>query len=226
MKNFQVMTILAALWGTTCCGGGGIAQAQAAAPVFQCAACHAKTAEILPATHQKAADFSGCATCHAAGGKAPRLSGKIHAAHLAKGTVTAETCLGCHPGDAAGNMRLSCAGTTTVARGDLPELARKMATWLDSDKLAHVHRNNGVSCQACHRAYNEDDDESYSEKCIACHGTYDTLTARTAKTRFPRNPHKSHYPTLKCTNCHQSHDPFKDFCSTCHGFGFAWPGKK
>ncbi|QOX80636.1 cytochrome c3 family protein [Trichlorobacter lovleyi] len=30
------------------------------------------------------------------------------------------------------------------------------------------------------------------------------------------------YPTLKCTNCHQSHDAFKNFCATCHGFAFSW----
>ncbi len=217
MKTIIACTTMAILFAGLMIGSNTV---QAAATWFQCATCHLSTTKVLPTKHVKKSDFSACFTCHGAGRAARALSGKVHSIHLAKGTATPETCLECHPVDAAGNMQITAAGQPVVKKADLPDLVQKMASWLKSDKLAHAHRKKGLSCQACHSSYDEDD--SYNEKCIACHGNYDAMIQKTANTKLPRNPHKSHYPTLKCTNCHQSHDVFKDFCATCHGFGFKW----
>lgn len=195
----------------------------AAAAGFQCVSCHAAPAEVLPPKHVKKSDFTGCFACHSSDKKGRSLSNKIHATHLVEGKLSEKNCQSCHPVDAGGNMQTNASGKAVIKKADIPDLSSKMGGWLKSDKLAHVHQKKGISCQACHSEYGEDD--PYNDRCISCHGNYDALIPRTANTKQARNPHKSHYPTLKCTNCHQSHDAFKDFCKTCHGFGFKWQPK-
>ncbi|NVN90454.1 MAG: cytochrome c3 family protein [Desulfuromonadales bacterium] len=218
MKTWLAWGVMALCWSLFQAG-----ESRAATAGYQCASCHGTTSEVLPAKHIKKNDFSGCFACHVTGRPAGTLAGMLHGRHLSAATVNPETCKGCHPAASGGVISLSADGGKKVRETDLPDLAQKTGNWLKSDTLSHAHRNKGVSCGECHTTYDEDD--SYNKRCIGCHGSYDVMAKKTAKTRFSRNPHKSHYPTLKCTNCHQSHAGFKDFCATCHGFGFSWPVK-
>lgn len=215
MKLYTIFSTITALWISLT----AVNSAQAATTEFRCVTCHQATASVLPAKHIAKKDFFSCFSCHATGQSARSLAIKVHRIHLA-GSTDSATCLSCHPTDAAGNLQIHATAQASIKKSDLPDMANRMGSWLKSDKLAYAHQRKGVSCQACHTAYGEDD--PYMEKCVACHGDYDAMAKKTAGTKLERNPHKSHYPTLKCTNCHQSHDAFKNFCATCHGFAFIW----
>ncbi len=219
MTTRIVTTIITACCFNLCVAAGVVL----AAAGFQCATCHRTPDKLLPAKHVKKSDFSTCFSCHSIGRPAPDLMVKLHRNHLHSDT-NADACLNCHPSGADGSMQLDATGQRQIKKADISDLAQKMSTWLQSDKLAYAHQRKGISCRACHTAYAEDD--PYAEKCIGCHGDYEVMAKKTAQTKLERNPHKSHYPTLKCTNCHQSHDDFKNFCATCHGFAFGWKMKK
>lgn len=187
---------------------------------FTCGKCHPTSSEVLPKHHKKTTSFVGCFKCH--GVSTPSLSTKVHSAHLANQTAGAQSCLACHPSDGQ-YFVVKADGQTKIKIEDLSDFAIKMDSWVKSDYLANAHRQNGVSCQACHATYDEDD--PLTEKCIGCHGSYDVLIPKTANTKLPKNPHKSHYPTLKCTSCHNSHSEFRDFCASCHGQRLKWKPK-
>lgn len=187
--------------------------------VFECGGCHDNTRDILPKNHKKS-DFSTCFTCHGKTPSAKGIGAKVHRIHLSKGDVTSDTCQKCHPIDQENKVVLSVMKPLKIKREDLSLLIPKMKNWLQSDQLAYTHNQQEISCLACHGTLDEQDLDTYSEKCIGCHGGFNVLSDK--KSRFQNNPHKSHCPDLACTSCHQSHGPFTDLCAQCHDYGFNW----
>jgi fumarate reductase flavoprotein subunit len=92
-------------------------------------------------------------------------------------------------------------GATAAAPGARPAL------------LADRHVATGLTCASCHGAARPA--EVALDTCLSCHGSYADVARRTAG--LARNPHDSHYPGLECTTCHHGHQPFEDFCASCHG---------
>jgi hypothetical protein len=190
-------------------------------PDFKCADCHRDASAVLPPKHVKATEFGECFSCHGAKGSVRRIGEIVHLKHV-KSEPKAETCNGCHGTDKDNKITLSREVNRKAGSEEMDALVRGVGTWLHSDQLASSHRTAGVYCLGCHATFGIEDGDTYADKCIACHGGYDKVALRTAATKLARNPHKSHYPTLDCTSCHRVHESFKDFCATCHTWGFTW----
>lgn len=80
--------------------------------------------------------------------------------------------------------------------------------------LSDNHKEIGLECASCHMNGNTKNAPT-TEVCLGCHGTYDKLGVLTKD--MPFNPHKNHFPDLDCTTCHHGHQPFENYCESCHG---------
>lgn len=86
----------------------------------------------------------------------------------------------------------------------------------DQEFMADRHKAKGVLCEGCHK---EPPPKAVEMKaCLACHGDYKALAEKTK--HVEPNPHASHEGELECSACHQGHKPGKDYCASCHTFGF------
>jgi hypothetical protein len=110
---------------------------------------------------------------------------------------------------------------------------RYVASTAQTTRLAYVHAQAGVTCQACHpqstgqvlAEFVKSATGSYptplapikfeTAACLQCHGTYAQLAQRTAN--LERNPHDSHQGQLDCRTCHRVHTDSVYYCGQCHG---------
>lgn len=189
---------------------------------FKCVECHEQAIDILPAKHADINDFTKCFSCHFDGGKAPKLGQKVHEKHLADMGTSEETCLSCHNLDDDNLITINVKKELTMDREDLADTAKKFTSFYENGKLANSHKNAGKYCLSCHTAFDIDETDAISSKCILCHGKYEDMAKVTENSGFMRNPHKSHFPTLACNKCHQTHEDFTDYCIKCHQWGFKW----
>ncbi len=103
-----------------------------------------------------------------------------------------------------------------------------------SGHLAGHHLDNGLSCTDCHQDKvprsscandaTDMDTAPLTQACIACHGSYDTLSSLTATLKI--NPHASphHQQMLNCIECHKVHRLSDNFCIRCHYTQTTEPG--
>lgn len=183
-----------------------------------CGSCHPSLTKVLPASHKGYQNTALCLVCHKTKGKALALGKKVHTIHLEKqGKLD---CASCHQPDSTGKVTLSTGDRTDLAA--MKALAVTFSSWHNSTSLDRAHKERDLYCTDCHQNYLNGDDSA--DRCVACHGDYDEMTKRPSS--YEKNPHKSHFADLRCTVCHKGHTAFKDSCSSCHPFGYAWTYKK
>ncbi len=187
---------------------------------FQCASCHEKPSDVLQSKHIQVQDFHSCFSCHIED-KEFKLSNTLHSAHFTHMDIDNAACVSCHI-EENGAIRVDTKNNFTA---DTESALTAFKSFYQTGTLANSHKNAGLSCDACHKAYDYDEADSMSSKCVNCHGSYEELAKITEDTEYDANPHKSHYPTLACTKCHSAHSQFQDFCSKCHQWNYSWKQK-
>ena len=154
-----------------------------------------------------------CASCH------EKPSDVLQSKHIQ--VQDFHSCFSCHI-EENGAIRVDTKNNFTA---DTESALTAFKSFYQTGTLANSHKNAGLSCDACHKAYDYDEADSMSSKCVNCHGSYEELAKITEDTEYDANPHKSHYPTLACTKCHSAHSQFQDFCSKCHQWNYSWKQK-
>jgi hypothetical protein len=198
-----------------------------------CTTCHADLSSVLPKSHDlvKSGTITSCLSCHQ-----PNLSGKpeinafstaIHRSHVkADGKTDCTLCHNWVPGKKFG-IKGTQANLGKVSKDNMLLLKKSFASWASSSTLDASHNQAKVVCFACHgKAIPEKGDTIENDRCLACHGSMESLIARSEPKDFPdRNPHKSHLGEIACTVCHQGHSESKVYCLSCHGkFKMRIPG--
>jgi hypothetical protein len=189
-----------------------------------CTACHADLSSVLPKDHEqvKGAGLSACLTCHQpdlSGKAAPNpFSASIHRGHVKADTKT--NCTLCHswsPGKPFG-IKGAKMSLGKVSKQNLDLSKKIFASWASSSFLDASHGKAKVVCLACHgKALPEEGDTVENDRCLACHGSLESLIAKSEPKDFPdRNPHKSHLGEIACTVCHHGHSVSKVYCLGCH----------
>ncbi|MGI9329797.1 MAG: flavocytochrome c [Gammaproteobacteria bacterium] len=94
-----------------------------------------------------------------------------------------------------------------------------------ADNLANFHRDQGLSCVACHDGgppLSNDNLSQENSNCSACHGSLNNVSVEIGEREI--DPHLSHLPgEPACTTCHAAHSPSVPYCSACHSFEFSLP---
>jgi len=189
-----------------------------AVAALTCEHCHPSLSKVLPESHKGYQKTSVCLSCHKPSCREAPLGKKIHAVHI--GRLGKLDCAACHGADSSGKV-----GFTTGDQADLvamKSLRDIFSSWQSSNYLDRAHKEKGFYCTDCHQKYLSGDDPT--DRCVACHGSYDRMAKRPSS--YEKNPHKAHLPDLRCTVCHKGHTQFKDFCSSCHPFGYTWTYKQ
>lgn len=199
--------------------------AHAAAPARStCAACHKDWKTVLPAAHPAVlgATLAACLGCHppsAATKPEPNaFSARLHRAHT--GNAAKAGCTLCH--DWTPGKRFALAGQKASwgapSREAMKVLQAVFASSHQSSWLDSLHARKNIDCGGCHdKKVPEAGDTVEEERCFACHGNLDALTARTVSKESPKiNPHKSHLVGLACDKCHRAHEASTAYCLTCH----------
>jgi len=92
----------------------------------------------------------------------------------------------------------------------------------DIKHTADRHRDNGVTCGACHGGENAPREAAAPESCLTCknHDSWDAADKRIKENKeYKVNPHRNHISEandLECTMCHQAHNADTVFCMNCH----------
>ncbi len=198
-----------------------------------CISCHSDFSSVLPKKHKpvRSGDITACVACHKpdfAGNAEPKpYSASIHRPHVKRGAKT--DCTLCHtwvPGKRFGVKGVKT-GQWVVSKAGMDGLKAAFDSWAGSTHLDAAHGKAGIVCLACHgKTLPEQGDTVENERCLACHGSLESLAARSAPKDFPdRNPHKSHLGEIACTVCHHGHMPSKVYCLGCHSrFNMKIPG--
>ena len=199
-------------------------QPEATPSASGCTACHTDVSELLSQNHPAVSrnDLPACLACHTSmksQSSAPNeFSATLHRAHA--GTESATECTICHSWvpDHHFGIHGSEVVFGTVAEKDMALLKQTMSSWAGSPYLDSRHAKSNVTCRGCHgNVLPVRGDTVENQKCLSCHGSYDTLVEKTAPAIFPdRNPHKSHLGEIDCTVCHFAHSDSKVYCLECH----------
>ena len=87
-------------------------------------------------------------------------------------------------------------------------------TQINSEPLEIKHQNAGIGCANCHDQ-NQAENTVKKEKCIECHGNYNSLIGTSSIHFYPMNSHWSIGPA-ECTDCHHMHHEQEMVCDRCH----------
>ena len=189
-----------------------------------CNPCHAVLSTVLSKDHKPVAGntIQACFPCHKpdfSGEPKPNsFSTRIHRPH-----VKAEPgidCLLCHtwvPGKQF-SLKSMRGGLGPVSKGNMALAKKSFASWASSGYLDASHEKGNVVCLGCHgKTLPGAGDTVENDRCLACHGSMETLAAKSAPKDFPdRNPHKSHLGDIACTVCHHAHKASEVYCLGCH----------
>lgn len=189
---------------------------------FKCDGCHKTLATVLPKSH---GSYDGkrsslCLACHKPNGKAIPLGKKMHGVHIEKLGKAFNDCSACHLVDANGKVSFTSLPDTHRDMQAMKKLGDYFQSWQGSYYLDRAHKQHGLYCSDCHQKYTEGDEPS--DSCIRCHGDYEKVSKLAKSGSYEKNPHRSHFQTVRCTVCHSGHKEFRDFCSSCHTFGYKW----
>ena len=103
----------------------------------------------------------------------------------------------------------------TVAFGSLFLIVQ--SSCLAASTNADSHKARGLGCIVCHETEKpEPMAEVSSNKCIACHGTRNSIASRSAAKWGKKNPHDNHLGEIECALCHKGHEPSESYCLKCH----------
>lgn len=193
---------------------------------FKCDGCHKTLASVLPKSHGSYDEkrSSLCLACHKPHGKAVLLGKKIHDVPVEKLGKAFNDCAACHLVNGDGKVALVGLPGTCGDIQAMKRLGDYFQSWWESGYLDRAHRQHGLYCSDCHQTYINGDEPSGS--CVKCHGDYKKVSKLAKSASYEKNPHKSHFPTVRCTVCHNGHKEFRDFCSSCHAFGYKWSLKR
>ncbi|MEG2153450.1 MAG: cytochrome c3 family protein [Burkholderiaceae bacterium] len=188
----------------------------------KCADCHSNLTQVLPASHPaiKGQDIAACLACHQSGddkASPNAFSAKLHAAHAKKGVEL--DCGTCHKVTASKSFSLPGRSSIGAADADTYAALREITSgYADGPNLDAIHAKKGISCAGCHgKALPQLDDKPTTERCLACHGSYEQLAAKTpGQDHASRNPHQSHLGPINCTVCHKAHQTSETYCLDCH----------
>lgn len=167
---------------------------------------------------------AGCAQPQAASTSATSADASSAAAASAEEATSAETSVDT---EAATSAEATAASAGTFDESAYPAHAASMAA---GEGIAALH----AACTDCHddalasqlEATGATDEPELStlfyvdnDKCIACHGDFETLAGVT-ESLGDYNPHASIHGTIQfCNECHKGHSAQVDICGECHPNG-------
>ena len=199
-----------------------------------CTSCHGDFQDLLSEKHPVVSDddLQACLNCHNSAGSSKAdlnvFSARVHRVHL--NDSESLDCKNCHSWPSGKAFGLT--GTDVVyghpSERDMNLLKKTFFSWTHSPYLDSIHGAKNVTCRSCHgNVLPTLGDVVENERCLACHGTYDSLVKKTTPLKFPdRNPHNSHLGVINCTVCHFAHSESKPYCLECHQkFEMTMPGR-
>jgi hypothetical protein len=181
----------------------------------ECTGCHSSLKSVLPARHPVVAGntLEACFKCHnpeSLGKAEPRpFAAIMHVKHMQPSVGLA--CVDCHvwvPKSTFGFPGRSFAlGKPSVV--DIELATKVFNSWATSSNLDALHAKRQITCAGCHgKGLPQKGDTVENERCISCHGSYESLAVKTRPARFTdRNPHQSHLGEIGCAVCHHAHKP-------------------
>ena len=189
-----------------------------------CTNCHTDLGALLSKGHPAVAgnDMGACSRCHkpAVSQKAApnKFSATLHRAHANEKSDM--DCDGCHSWVPGNHFGIHGANINfgPVSEKDMALLKKTTFSWAGSRYLDARHAEKNVTCSGCHGdTLPTLGDTVENDRCLVCHGSYDSLAEKTKPEIFPeRNPHKSHLGVINCTVCHFAHSESKAYCLECH----------
>lgn len=89
-----------------------------------------------------------------------------------------------------------------------------------SDYLAGFHQKKlSADCSSCHPGDKVSDGQTeIDQKCISCHGSYDSLGKKDMDAGKKISAHAGHLSINSCTTCHGGHEASFAYCNNCHIF--------
>jgi hypothetical protein len=189
-----------------------------------CTSCHIDFQDVISEKHPAVSgdDLQACLSCHKSI-ESPKaepnaFSAKVHRVHLKESESL--DCTECHSW--ASGKAFSLTGTDVVyghpSERDMDLLKKAFSSWAHSPYLDSIHGAKNVTCRSCHgNVLPTLGDIVENERCLTCHGTYDSLAKKTTPLKFSdRNPHNSHLGVINCTVCHFAHSESRSYCLECH----------